>query len=251
VSAQRPLEHRVALVTGAAQGIGAAIACGLAEQGARVVCGDLAAPEATADAIRAAGGQADALTLDVTSTADVGAAINFVAAGIGGLDILVNNAGIFPRSPALELDEATWDRVLDVNLKGTFFCAQAAARLMVEQARGGRIVNITSGAAFVPTPQSSHYAASKAGVVAATRVLALELASAGITVNAVAPGLTDTAQPRSFYSDDDLAAIAARIPLGRIAAPAEIVPAVCFLAGEGAGYITGMTVHVNGGLYMP
>ncbi|MGA2008704.1 MAG: SDR family oxidoreductase, partial [Solirubrobacteraceae bacterium] len=163
MTGERPLEHRVALVTGAAQGIGAAVAAGLAEQGARVVCGDLTAPAATADGIRAAGGQADSLTLDVTSTTDVAAAINFVAAGIGGLDILVNNAGVFPRSPALDLDEATWDRVLDVNLKGTFFCAQAAARLMVEQGRGGRIVNITSGAAFVPTPQSSHYAASKAG----------------------------------------------------------------------------------------
>jgi 3-oxoacyl-[acyl-carrier protein] reductase len=250
VTQTRPLEHRVALVTGAAQGIGAAIAAGLADQGATVVCGDIERPQGTAERIRAQGGAAHALTLDVSKAADVGAAFEFLN-GIGGIDVLINNAGIFPRSLALELDEATWERVLDVNLKGAFLCAQAAAKSMVEQARGGRIVNITSGAAFVPTPQSVHYAASKAGIVAMTRVLALELGSAAITVNAVAPGLTDTAQPRSFYSEEDLLAIAARIPLGRIAQAGEIVPAVTFLCSDGAAYLTGQTVHVNGGLFMP
>jgi NAD(P)-dependent dehydrogenase (short-subunit alcohol dehydrogenase family) len=244
------LELRTALVTGAAQGIGAAIALALAECGAMVVCGDVEPPQATVEQIRAAGGRADAVAFDVSRASEVGDALEFVASR-GGVDILVNNAGVFPRSPALELEEAEWDRVLAVNLKGTFLCSQAAARMMREQARGGRIVNITSGAAFVPTLQSAHYAASKAGIVALTRVLALELAPLRVTVNAVAPGLTDTAQPRSFYSDDDLAAIAQRIPLGAIAQPAEIVPAVIFLCGEGAAYVTGQTVHVNGGLFMP
>jgi NAD(P)-dependent dehydrogenase (short-subunit alcohol dehydrogenase family) len=243
-------ELRTALVTGAAQGIGAAIALALAECGATVVCGDVEPPHATVEQIRAAGGRSDALAFDVSRASEIGDALEFVASR-GGVDILVNNAGVFPRSPALELEEAEWDRVLAVNLKGTFLCSQAAARMMREQARGGRIVNITSGAAFVPTPQSAHYAASKAGIVALTRVLALELAPLRITVNAVAPGLTDTAQPRSFYSDEDLAAIAQRIPLGAIAQPAEIVPAVIFLCGHGAAYVTGQTVHVNGGLFMP
>jgi len=248
VSEEGSLHSRVALVTGAARGIGAAIALALAERGASVVCADIGPPDDHAAEIRARGGQARALTLDVADARAVRAAFGVLERGI---DILVNNAGIFPRAPALELDEAEWDRVLDVNLKGTMLCAQAAAALMRDQGRGGRIVNITSGAAFVPTAQSAAYAASKAGIVALTRVLALELAPSAITVNAVAPGLTDTAQPRSFYSDEDLAAIAARIPHGRIAQPAEIVGAVAFLCSDAAAYVTGQTLHVNGGLYMP
>ena len=246
----RSLEGKVALVTGAAQGIGRALALGLAGEGAIVVCGDRAHSGETAELIRGASGQAHAVALDVAVAADVAAAIE-LAVGIGGIDILINNAGIFPRSPALEIEEDEWDHVLAVNLKGTFLCARSAAREMRRQGRGGRIVNVTSGAAFVPTPQSAHYAASKAGIVALTRVLALELAPDRITVNSVAPGLTDTAQPRSFYSDADLEAFGARIPAGRIASPEEIVPAALFLCGEGAGYLTGQTIHVNGGLFMP
>ena len=244
------LENRVALVTGAAQGIGRAIAIGLAEAGATVVCGDQAAAAPTADEIRAGGGRAHHVALDVSAAAEVGEAIDFLDT-LGGIDILVNNAGIFPRSPTLTMNEAEWERVLAVNLKGTFLCSQAAARTMRGRGRGGRIVNITSGAAFIPTLQSSHYAASKAGIVAFTRVLALELAPFDITVNAIAPGLTDTAQPRSFYSDDDLESIARRIPAGRLAQPEEIVPAALFLCDDAAGYVTGQTLHVNGGLFMP
>ena len=228
------LEGKVALVTGAAQGIGRAIAVGLAELGATVVSAD----RAPADGI---------VPLDVSDAR----AVAEVVAGLDRIDILVNNAGIFPRSPVLELAEDEWDRVLAVNLKGAYLCAQAAGRAMRDQGTGGRIVSITSGAAFVPTSQSAAYAASKAGLVALTRVLALELAPHRITVNAVAPGLTDTAQPRSFYSDADLQAIAGRIPAGRIARPEEMVPAVLFLCGESAGYLTGQTLHVNGGLFMP
>jgi NAD(P)-dependent dehydrogenase (short-subunit alcohol dehydrogenase family) len=191
-----------------------------------------------------------AVSLDVSAASQVHDAVA-LAAGLGELTVLVNNAGIFPRSPVLDLEEAEWQRVQDVNLKGTFLCAQAAARVMRERGAGGRIVNVTSGAAFVSSPQGAAYAASKAGIVAFTRVLALELAADKITVNAVAPGFTDTAQPRSFFSDEDLAAIAKRIPAGRLAEPEEIVPAVLFLCSEAAAYVTGQTIHVNGGLYMP
>jgi len=238
---------RIALVTGAAQGIGRAIAVGLASDGATVVCADLVSAEETA---ATAGNGARAIALDVADAEAVGEAMASLEA-TGGIDVLVNNAGIFPRSPALDMDEAEWDRVLAVNLKGTFLCARAAARLMRAQGRGGRIVNVTSGAAFVPSPQSAHYSASKAGVVALTRVLALELAPARITVNAIAPGFTDTAQPRSFFSDGELEAIAARIPAGRLAEPEDMVPAALYLCSEAAGYVTGETLHVNGGLFMP
>jgi NAD(P)-dependent dehydrogenase (short-subunit alcohol dehydrogenase family) len=235
----------VALVTGAAQGIGRAIAAGLAGEGLVVVCGAVLDASETAELV---GGRA--FSLDVSDASQVRDAFA-VAAGLGELAVLVNNAGIFPRSPVLDLEESEWQRVQDVNLKGTFLCAQAAARVMREQGHGGRIVNVTSGAAFVSSPQGAAYAASKAGIVAFTRVLALELAPDNVTVNAVAPGFTDTAQPRSFFSDDDLAAIAKRIPAGRLAEPEEIVPAVLYLCSEAAAYVTGQTLHVNGGLYMP
>jgi NAD(P)-dependent dehydrogenase (short-subunit alcohol dehydrogenase family) len=244
------LDGKVALVTGAAQGIGRALSVGLSRRGATVVCGDEAASDETARLIAGEGGSAHVLGLDVSSPHDVRTAMEFLE-GIGGIDILINNAGIFPRSPTLAMDEGEWDRVIAVNLKGTFLCSQAAGRMMRDQGRGGRIVNVTSGAAFLATPQSAHYSASKAGIVAFTRVLALELAPSGITVNAIAPGLTDTAQPRGFYSDEDLRGIAQRIPLGRLAQPEEIVPAALFLCSEGAGYVTGQTLHVNGGLLMP
>lgn len=242
------LGGRIALVTGAAQGIGRAIATGLAEKGASVIATDIVAPT-VADEIRAAGGTSHALSLDISDESSIEAGFSF-ADEIGGIDILINNAGIFPRSPVVELVASEWDRVMAVNLRGTFLCSRAAARRMRSQGRGGRIVNVTSGAAFVPTLQSAAYAASKAGIAAFTRVLALEVAHEGITVNALAPGLTDTAQPRAFYSDDDLRAFAARIPIARLGQPADLVGAVVFLCGDGAGYVTGQTLHVNGGLYM-
>ena len=240
----------MALVTGAAQGIGRAIALGLSGSGVTVVCGDIAVTSETAGEIECLGGRVHELLLDISNEADVERAMTFLAE-LGGIDILINNAGVFPRSPVLQMDPAEWDYVMNINLRGTFLCAQAAAVCMKAQGRGGRIINVTSGAAFVPTAQSAHYASSKAGIVALTRVLALELAAEGITVNAVAPGLTDTAQPRSFYSETDLAAFAGRIPVGRLGQPEDIVPAVLFLCDDRSAYVTGQTVHVNGGLYMP
>ena len=244
------LAGRRALVTGAARGIGRAIATGLAVSGAQVVCGDVDPAAETVAEIERAGGQALAVELDISQPESVDEAVSRCEK-LGGLDILVNNAGIFPRSLVLDMDLAMWDEVIGVNLRGTFVCCQRAARLMTVQGRGGRILNVTSGAAFVPTSHSAHYAASKAGIVALTRVLALELAPQAITANALAPGLTDTAQPRSFYSEDQLRVLATRIPAGRLGDAEDMVGASLLVCSDAGSYITGQTLHVNGGLYMP
>jgi 3-oxoacyl-[acyl-carrier protein] reductase len=168
----------------------------------------------------------------------------------GGLDILVNNAGIFPRAHFLELDERTWDRVHDVNLKGLVFCAQQAARLMVERRGRGRIINISSISALRPDERGVHYCASKAAIIAATKSMALALAPHQIAVNAVAPGLTDTDQPRDGFSEEQILERERGIPWGRMAQPADIARAVLYLASDLSDYVTGQTLFVNGGHWM-
>jgi 3-oxoacyl-[acyl-carrier protein] reductase len=247
------LGGKVAVVTGAGQGIGKALARGLAAAGAAVVVADVL-PEnaaATARQIEGAGGRALGLGVDVSKPARVQAMIDAAIAELHRVDILINNAGVFPRSTVLELDEETWSAVIDVNLKGTWLCSQAAARVMVEQGEGGRIINFASVAAFRPAINGAHYAASKAGIVAFTRNMALEVAPYRITVNAIAPGLTDTAQPRYGMTEDEIAAAGETVPLGRIAQPEDMLPTVLFLCGPGGAYITGQTHHVNGGGWMP
>lgn len=180
----------------------------------------------------------------------VQAMVAAVERGLGPIDVLINNAGVFPRVPFLEMTERDWDYVLGVNLKGACFCAQTAAQAMVAAGRPGSIVNLTSGAAFRSSPRGVHYVASKGGVVSMTRALALELAPYRIRVNAIAPGLTDTAQPRYGMSEAELAAAARAVPLGRMALPQEIARAAVFLASDDAGFVTGQTLHVNGGSYL-
>jgi NAD(P)-dependent dehydrogenase (short-subunit alcohol dehydrogenase family) len=164
-------------------------------------------------------------------------------------DILVNNAGVYPRSPFLELAEREWDFVLGVNLKGSFLCAQALARALVAAGRRGVIINIASQA-IRGAPLGVHYTASKGGVVAMTRAMALALAAHGIRVNAVAPGTTDTAQPRYEHNEAAMAEISRAVPLGHMAAPEDIADVIVFLASDAARHITGETVHANGGSYM-
>ncbi len=173
-----------------------------------------------------------------------------VVAEFGGIDILVNNAGVFPRVDFLDMTERDWDFVHDINLKGSVFCAQAAAQAMVAAGRPGVIINVTSGAAFRGSPHGVHYVASKGGLVSLTRQMALELAPHRIRVNAIAPGLTDTAQPRYGSSEEEIAAMAAANPLGRIAEPEDIARAALFLCSDNAGFVTGHTLHVNGGSYL-
>jgi NAD(P)-dependent dehydrogenase (short-subunit alcohol dehydrogenase family) len=167
----------------------------------------------------------------------------------GRLDVLVNNAGVFPRVPFLDMTEADWDLVVDINLKGSAFCAQAAARLMVAAGRGGSIINLSSRS-LAGSVLGVHYSATKAGVVGMTRAMALALAPHGIRVNAIAPGLTDTAQPRYGNSEAELQEMARAVPLGRMATPADIAALGVFLASDAASYITGQVHHINGGAYM-
>jgi len=247
------LAGKVALVTGAQQGIGRGIALAFAEAGADVAINwlddEAAAREVAAGAI---GHNRRAVTIqaDMAKLADIREMVDAVVAEFGGIDILVNNAGVFPRVDFLEMTERDWDFVHDVNLKGAVFCAQAAAKAMIAAGRPGAIVNISSGAAFRGSPRGVHYVASKGGVVSMTRQMALELAPHRIRVNAIAPGLTDTAQPRYGSSEDEIAEMAAANPLGRIAQPADIASAALFLASDAASFVTGHTIHVNGGSYL-
>ena len=245
-------ESRVALVTGAQQGIGHATALALARAGLDVALNYLdncAAAEKAAATIRALGRRALVVSGDVSHAADVDAMLGAVARGLGVLDVLVNNAGIYPRSPFLELTEREWDAVLGVNLKGSFLCAQAAARAMVAAGHRGVIINLASQA-IRGAPLGVHYTASKGGIVAMTRAMALALAPHGIRVNAVAPGLTDTAQPRYEHTEETMAELSRAVPLGHMAAPDDIADVIVFLASDAARHVTGQTIHANGGSFM-
>jgi len=247
------LSGKVVLVTGAQQGIGRAIALRCAAAGADVAVNwldDEGAANDIADEIRASGRRALTVRGDVGQLAEVEAIVAAVETQLGPIDVLVNNAGVFPRVPFLELRESDWDFVLGVNLKGSCFCAQAVAKRMVAAGRSGAIINLTSGAAYRGSPRGVHYCASKGGIVSLTRQMALELAPHRIRVNAIAPGLTDTAQPRYGSSEEEIAATAQTIPLGRMAQPDDIARTAVFLASEDAGFTTGQILHVNGGGYL-
>jgi NAD(P)-dependent dehydrogenase (short-subunit alcohol dehydrogenase family) len=248
------LTGQVALVTGAQQGIGKAIAIALAREGADVAINyldDKAAADDVAASICAAGRKAVLVPGDISAAATPGALVDATVAAFGKIDILVNNAGVFPRVAFLEMTEKDWDFVHSINLKAGFFCAQAAARAMIEAKLQGTIINIASASIFGTSPHGVHYAASKGGVVSMTRAMSLELAPWKIRVNAIAPGLTDTAQPRYGMTEDELVTQGAAIPLGRIGQPEDIANLAVFLASGKSSFMTGQTVHANGGTFMP
>jgi 3-oxoacyl-[acyl-carrier protein] reductase len=242
------LSGRVALVTGASRGIGRGIAEMLAAQGAIVVAaarGENARP--VADAITTAGGRAEAVSLDVT---EAGAGERLVASTVerhARIDILVNNAGIARDQLLLRMKREDWDAVLGTNLTAAFTLTQAVLKPMIRQ-RGGRIISISSVVGQSGNAGQANYAASKAGLIGFTKSVALEVASRGITVNVVAPGLIETDMTRAMTGDarDEWAS---KIPLRRLGTPADIASAVCFLASDEASYITGHVLAVNGGMY--
>ncbi len=241
------LAGKVALVTGAGGGIGRATVTRLAAEGAAVVAGDLKDYSAVADAVRAAGGRALGVELDVTSSESARGAVEAAIVQFGGLHILVNNAGIDQRGQLEELSEADWDRLLAVNLKGPFLCSQAA----VKHLEGGAIVNIASLAGRSSSPlQGCHYSASKAGLLGLTRHLARELGPRHIRVNAVCPGPVITDMLTRSTSSEGIAALAAQVPVGRAGTPEDIASVIAFLASDDAGYVNGASLDANGGIFM-
>ena len=248
------LEGKVALITGAGseRGIGRAVACGLAREGARVATADIDAQavECTAGLICASGGVALPIVVDVSDRAQVRLAIASALAKFGRLDILVNNAGFCTLTPFLEIDDALWERTMAVNLKGYFLCAQEAARHMIARGGGGKIVNISSISAEVSGEQKVHYCVSKAGIKSLTLGMALELARYRINVNAIAPGSIDTDIVKQPHIQPiiDREREHSSVPWGRIGCGEDIVGAVVFLASDDAEYITGATILVDGGM---
>jgi len=242
------LAGQVALVTGASRGIGRAIALRLAACGATVagVARTAEGLEGTLAAIRAAGGTAEGFAGTVDNAGDVNRIVGEVEAKFEKIHVLVNNAGVTKDGLMLRMDDEAWDKVIDTNLKGTFLFCRAVGALMIRQ-RYGRMVNITSVSGLKGNPGQANYSASKAGVIGFTRTVARELASRNITVNAVAPGFIAT-DMTDVLPEKVKAEVKEHIPLRRLGAPEDIADLVCYLAGPGAGYLTGQVIAVDGGM---
>jgi 3-oxoacyl-[acyl-carrier protein] reductase len=244
------LDKQIAIVTGASRGIGRAIALELARQGATVI-GTATSESGAAgitQAFEEAGVKGRGAVLNVNDATAADAFIDATVKEFGGLNVLVNNAGITKDQLAMRMKDEEFDAVIDTNLRAVFRLSRAVLRPMMK-ARGGRIINITSVVGSSGNPGQANYAAAKAGVAGMTRALAREIGSRGITVNCVAPGFIDTDMTK-VLPEEQRTALTAQIPLGRLGSPDDIAHAVAFLASPFAGYITGTTLHVNGGMYM-
>jgi 3-oxoacyl-[acyl-carrier protein] reductase len=244
------LNGKIALVTGAAQGIGRDIALGLAKDGAEAAICDvnLEAAQKTAGDIEAMGRKSLALKANVASSADVTAMIDQVVEKFGRIDILVNNAGITRDGLILRMKDEDWDLVLSINLKGAFLCTKSALKYMSKQ-RSGTIINIASIVGAMGNAGQANYVASKAGLIGLTKTIAREYSNRNVTANAVAPGFIDTAMTQAL-SEQVRTDLAKQIPLGRLGSSEDVANAVRFLASPAAAYITGQVIHVNGGMYM-
>ncbi|MCC6681279.1 MAG: 3-oxoacyl-ACP reductase FabG [Phycisphaeraceae bacterium] len=244
------LQNRIALVTGSGQGIGQAIALAYAQEAATVVVADLneKAADQTLAQIRAAGGEGMRLVVDVSDMAAIDRMVSAVVQHYGRVDILVNNAGIHVAKPFLEVTEELYDRLLTTNLKSQFFVMQAVARDMVRRGDGGKIINMSSVSAEIADPGASVYCMGKGGTQMLTRSAALELACHNIQVNAIAPGTIKTKLTPWYDTEDAVEYCRKFVPMGRFAHPAEVAGAAVYLASDQAGYVTGATIVVDGGL---
>ena len=244
----KPLENKIALVTGAARGIGQAIALQLAADGADLALCDVKTEwlDDTAAKVKALGRRAEAYAMNVADGAAVGEAVAKVAADFGRIDVLVNNAGITRDTLLIRMSEEDWDAVLDVNLKGAFLVTKAAVKYMMKQ-RSGAIVNIASVVGIMGNAGQANYTASKAGLIALTKTTAKELGSRNVRVNAVAPGFIRTAMTDKL-SEPIKEAMLKMVPLGRLGEPEDVAKAVAFLASDAAAYVNGQTLAVCGGM---
>jgi NAD(P)-dependent dehydrogenase (short-subunit alcohol dehydrogenase family) len=244
------LKDKVAIVTGAGAGIGRAIALLFSEEGAKVVVAEVLEDRGleTVSLITEKGNQALFIKTDVRDLNDIQRAVSETVREFGRIDVLVNNAGVLQYLPFVQVTEEDWDRIIDINLKGTFFFVQAAAKEMISARRGGKIINMSSIASEVAIEFQSHYMASKGGVRMLTKGMALELAPYGINVNALAPGTIETEMTRQDLEDPTIREEAIdAIPLGRIGTPLDVARAALFLATEDSDYITGEMIFVEGG----
>ena len=244
------LKDKVALITGGGQGIGKDIALRFAKEGADVAVADINLDAATecAGEIEALGRKAIALKVDVSNSAEVEEMVAKVTEELGGLHILVNNAGITRDKLLLRMEDADWDAVMSVNLKGSFNCLRSAVKIM-SKARYGRIINIASIVGLMGNAGQANYSASKAGLIGLTKTTAREFASRGVTCNAVAPGFIDTAMPQAM-PEKAQEALTAQIPLKRLGTSEDVSDGVLFLASDASSYITGHVLSINGGMYM-